>query len=42
MFGMDPNKKPSVKKILIYCIVISSFFILLGFIGERVGWVSVI
>lgn len=40
LFGQDDNNKPSVKKILLYCVVITAVLLALGFVGERLGWTS--
>lgn len=40
LFGQDDNNKPSVKKILLYCVVITAVLLTLGFVGERLGWTS--
>lgn len=39
MFFQDNQDKPSVKKIILYSIAIFVFFVALGYIGERMGWV---
>ncbi len=39
MFWQDDKDKPSVKKIIVYSIVIFVVLVLLGFVGERMDWV---
>lgn len=39
MFWQDDKDKPSVKKIIVYSIVIFVVLALLGFVGERMDWV---
>ncbi len=42
LFGIDPENRPSVKKILIYCVVIVAVVLLIGYAGERLGLNSII
>ena len=37
LFGYDKGEGPSPKKILLYCVVITAVFLLLGFVSTRLG-----
>lgn len=35
LFGYDKDKRPSVKKILFYCVVITAVLLILGYVSEH-------